>query len=220
MIDQSPILIAGPPRCGTTMLAGLIDSVGDIWIGRGRTTMYPGSNSEFVSENQDIKNIMKREAAKFGYTNWNVPLPEGWLDNKKQIKEEIEQLVPEGTKWLVKTSWLLAFHKFWNWAYPDARWVLPIRAKVDILDSISRHPGMKRRSPVVARDFVEALLTRQCEVKRVVENGVVSQVHRVSNGDMYEMRKVLSFSLQKPTDFVKSLKWIEPGKMKTCRQTV
>ena len=59
MIRQDPILIAAPPRSGTTMLAGLLYYHG-MWVGRSRTTMYPGTNSEFGSENIDIKNIMKK----------------------------------------------------------------------------------------------------------------------------------------------------------------
>ena len=60
MINQKPILIAGCPRSGTTMLAGLLHYHG-VWVGRSRTTMYPGSNSNFGSENLDIKEIMKQE---------------------------------------------------------------------------------------------------------------------------------------------------------------
>ena len=56
MIRRDPILIAAPPRSGTTMLAGLFYKHG-VWVGRTCTTMYPETNSDFGSENIDISKI-------------------------------------------------------------------------------------------------------------------------------------------------------------------
>ena len=212
MIDQQPILIAGPPRCGTTMLAGLIMSLEDVWVGRARTTMYPGSNPEIATENLDIKDIMKREARNLHYLNWKVPLPqhpEQW----NGVKEEIEQLVSADTKWLVKTSWTLILYKFWMDAYPNALWIFPIRGERSIVKSMKRHPGMRRRSDKQQRSFVKALQERQDLVRSSVKNYTDVDVFKVSNGDESEIQSFLNF-ISIPVDKAKINKWIEPGRMK------
>jgi len=210
-VNQSPILIAGPPRCGTTMLAGLMLSLEDIWVGRARTTMYPGSNPDIATENLDIKNLMKRDARNLHYTNWQTPFPEQpveWYD----LKEEIEELIPDDTRWFVKTSWTLTFHEFWKQAYPSALWVFPIREVRQIVKSMKRHPGMRRRSDQMQRSFVDALVKRQDLVRREVLNSIDVDVFLISKGDKYEISSFLNF-IDTPIDWEVINKWIEPGRM-------
>lgn len=211
-VDQTPILIAGPPRSGTTMLAGLLSTHG-VWVGRARTTQYPDTNVKFGSENQDIKAIMKRIAAGRGYRNWNVPLPDQ-PDFWNGIKEEVEAFVPANTSWLVKTSWTLVWHEFWTEAYPHAQWVLPYRNVLSTLDSIARHPGMSRNHPPwQRRTFVEALQRRQSQVAAQVRESIVVDVYRVSRGDRDSILALFEF-LQITPQWEKINQWIQPGKMK------
>jgi len=161
MVRQDPILIAGPPRSGTTLLAGLLHYHG-VWVGRSRTTQYPGTNSEFGSENIDIKNIMKGLAEKSGYKNWTTPFPNpainGTMMTQAVTRDKIEKFVPEDTQWLVKTSWCLIYWKFWRMAYPEARWIFPTRDSVKVIDSMNRHPGMRSHPDGEKRQYVAHLL--------------------------------------------------------------
>ncbi len=131
-------------------------------MGRSRTTMYPGTNSDFGSENIDIKNIMKVLAKKQGYKNWELPFPNPAINGTMMLQEvtkhKIEKFVPEDTPWLVKTSWCLLFWEFWVNAYPEARWVFPTRDSVKIIDSMNRHPGMRKHSDGIKHQYVAHLL--------------------------------------------------------------
>ena len=157
MIRQDPILITAPPRSGTTMLAGLIHYHG-VWVGRSKTTRYPGTNSEFGSENIDIKNIFKTRATTHGYKNWTTPFPEfGICEN---LKEKVESYVPEDTPWLVKTGWCLIFWEFWVHNYPDALWVFPTREPLKIVDSMNRHPSMRNHPDGQKHLYISHLLQK------------------------------------------------------------
>lgn len=161
MVDQKPILIAGPPRSGTTLIAGLLAKHG-VWIGRGRTTMYLGTNPEFVSENQDIKAVYKEAARQEGYENWQVPVR--YMNGTYLKKQDIEQFVPDGKRWLVKTSWNLIFSMSMRQMYPEALWVLPWRDKNKIVDSMNKHSGMAKRQDFVKGKFVDNLQSIQKEI--------------------------------------------------------
>jgi len=206
IIHQTPIFIAGPPRSGTTMLAGLF-AKHNVWVGRAKTTDYPGTNSDFGSENIDIKNIMKREAMRQHYHNWRVPLPEGKLD--ASIKDEIEAFVPESTRWLVKTSWTLTFHEFWNTAYPEAYWVLPCRGEEVVVNSMNRHPSMRKRPDNMKRKFVHALQTRQKYVNSNFNRTLMVNMYKVSRRDKETIENLFEF-VEELLDWDVVNQWIEP----------
>lgn len=205
MIRQDPILIAAPPRSGTTMLAGLIYYHG-VWIGRSRTTMYPGTNSNFGSENLDIKHIFKQIAKEIGYQNWDVPFPV--VDLSKDVKDRIEHFVPENTPWLVKTSWVLVFWQFWHKAYPKARWLFPLRKTKKIVNSMNRHPGMRRHSTGKKREFIQALDHSRELAKRHVlfhEFGI----ERIAKRDRREIDTLFTFLDLEPNYTIID-DWINP----------
>jgi len=137
------------------MLAGLLHYHG-IWVGRSRTTMYPGTNSEFGSEHIDIKNVFQKAADKIPYKNWETPFPS--LGSCKFLKKEIEAFVPEDTPWLVKTSWSLIYWRFWVEAYPNAKWIFPTRDTIKIVDSMNRHPGMRKHPDGQKHQYIAHLL--------------------------------------------------------------
>ena len=208
MTNQKPILIAGPPRSGTTMLAGLIGKH-SVWVGRSRTTMYSGTNPEFGSENIDIKYLMKQEAKKAGYKNWTIPLPK-WNIDVNKLKDEIElNILPDKQKWLIKTSWTLIFWEFWNAAYPDAYWIFPVRPFMGILDSINRHPSMRRHPTAMKNNFVRTLHRQQKEVHSIVNNGLFVNINRIAKKDKGEIRKLFNF-LNIELDWYIVEQWIDP----------
>jgi len=212
LIDQSPIFIAGPPRSGTVMLAGLL-YYHDIWIGRTRTTRYPGTNPELGVENLDIKNIMKREGFRVNYHNWAIPFPGSLLQHEHAVKREIETHVPQETRWLVKTSWTLTFFDFWNRAYPNALWIFPTRSPQAILDSMNRHPGMMKRPNHMKKEFIVALHACQREAKRVVKHSLFVDVKKIAQKDQKEIKTFFDF-VNIPINKTKVDEWIQPERMK------
>jgi hypothetical protein len=210
MVNQQPILIAGPPRSGTTLLAGLLAKHG-IWIGRGRTTNYPGTNPEFVSENQDIKKIFKQAAKAEGYTNWQVPVP--YLYGKALEQNDIEQYVPDGKRWLLKTSWNLIFSRSLIEFYPEALWVLPWRDRELIFDSMNRHPGMARRQDSVKKKFIRDLQSKQKMIAATDRNSIFVDISKLAQISSSELVKLFGFVGIRP-DWKTIEEWIQPERMR------
>lgn len=208
MIYSKPIFIASPPRTGTTLIAALL-AIHGYWIGRSRETNYPGTNMSFGSENLDIKEFMKKRAQKLNYRNWNVPLPEDGIQLNKLMENKIKTFLPENELWLIKTSWLLIFYKFWIKAFPEANWVFPIRSEFGILDSMNRHPSMKRRSRDKKAAWIEALFERQRIIKKTVPKNhtlEISSFKIAVKKHRPEIKKLLSFA------GINKIKWDEVNK--------
>lgn len=144
-----PIIIAGPTRCGTTLLTGLIHYHG-AWGGEAKVTQYPETNSLFGSENIAIKKYLQSFEG--------VP-----HDFKKQIEQRVHTEGP----WIIKTAQCLFKRNAWIKAFPDALWLLPFRPVRDIIDSTLRHPKMT--NDVIARKkIIEHHMEMQLEVEASV----------------------------------------------------
>jgi len=210
MIRQDPILIASPPRCGTTMLAGLLYYHG-VWVGKARTTQYPGSNSNFGSENTDIKKIFQDHARSLGYAHWETPFPQFGSD--LPFKKKIESFVPEDTTWLVKTSWCLMYWEFWVKAYPNAKWVFPTRDTLKIVDSMNRHPGMKRHKDGQKCQYIAHLLRAAGKVIDAKVNYTFVDVEGLADRDPAVIGDLFRFLEIKP-DYKVIGDWIKPEMLK------
>lgn len=213
-MKQSPILIAGPPRSGTTMLAGLLYKHG-IWVGNTRTTHFPGTNPpDFGSENLDIKELMKSEAKRIGYRNWCVPLPDE-VTLSPDLKQKIDDIAPDDMPWLIKTSWTLIFYRFWLMSYPKAKWIFPMRKPEMILDSMNRHPSMKRRPERMKNKFIKALRARQMQVMRFLREYDFTYLNmdKISKQDKAETERLFHF-LKINIDWKEVNEWIKPKQFK------
>ena len=212
MIRQDPILIAASPRSGTTMLAGLLHYHG-VWVGRSRTTMYPGTNSEFGSENIDIKNIMKGMAMEMGYKNWETPFPNPVGFDQEQAKKDILSFVPDDTPWLVKTSWCAIFWEFWETAFPEARWVFLTRDTLKIVNSMHRHPGMRKYSDGVKKNYIAKLLQAAGKAIDAGVNYTYVDIEGLADKNPAVIGDLFRFLEMKP-DYKVINDWIKPEMLK------
>jgi hypothetical protein len=193
IVDKQPVFIAGSPRSGTTMLAGLLVKHG-FWVGESRVTKDPSSNSLIATENLPIKRSMLRQLDTLGYKNRQIPFPtpqEMGLLDYDSIWAEVQRVLPDNQKWLLKTAGLLLFYEFWNEKFPDARWIFPRRNVQDIVDSIKRHKYMKLS--LDTKEFVESALERQLVVEKHVANSMYVPVKLVANLDMVLIKKYFDF---------------------------
>ena len=113
-MNDSPIFIAGSPRSGTTMIAGLLKLHG-VWVGESRVTRDPKSNSLIGTENIPIKRTIGKEFNRIGYTNRAIPFPSAKeLErlNYNMIWDVIVSVVPEQGQWLFKSAGLLILYKY------------------------------------------------------------------------------------------------------------
>lgn len=190
MNQHQPILIAGPPRVGSTMLAGLLIKHG-VWVGKAKITPYKETNSQIGTENIEIKKYLKWRLP-IVYQNWNIPLPDCEYGNS--FKEDILKIVKIDDPWLVKTSNLLLTWQLWNEAFPEAIWVFPERPVADIVASALRHPAMKKRGEKKITKFVGACIARQSKIGPLVKNSIVLNTPLLvrGHGNVQEtMRKII-----------------------------
>ena len=193
MIDSRPIFIAGSPRSGTTMLAGLLKLHG-VWVGESRVTIDPASNSLIGTENIPIKKAMGKLLHDIGYTNRKIPFPsETDMDqlDHDTVWKVLFDVVPHNKKWLYKSAGLLIFYKQFIEKFPEARWVLPRRNPQDIVDSIKRHAYMKFNADT--KDFVEYVLKHQFSVEEAVNHSMSINSKEVANLNMEVIEQYFNF---------------------------
>jgi len=220
VIVRDPIIISSPPRSGTTMLVGLLHKHG-LWVGTAGITPYAQTNSLFGSENIEIKNLMKGLAKSIGYKNWNIPLPQ--LDSVGErayiTYNRISEIVPEQTPWLVKTAWTLIFGELWMKMFPEAKWLFVVRPIEDVIDSVKRHPAMKKRNISVVRKFIEALQDKQHFLSEQSINYLFVDANKIVEGDLIACEKLFSFC-ELDFDPIIFKGWIKPSMwhkdMKIC----
>jgi len=197
------------------MMAGLFHYHG-VWVGRSNTTRYPGTNSEFGSENIDIKKLMKGLARKVNYKHWATPFPSTTClttVTERVTRNQIKKLVPDDTPWLVKTSWCLVFWDFWVNAYPKARWVFPTRDTIKIVDSMNRHPGMRMHPDGEKKQYIAHLLRAASNVIDAGVNYTFVDIEKLADRDSDVIEDLFQFLEIKP-DYSVIKDWIKPEMLK------
>lgn len=171
-MQLAPILIAGPTRCGTTMLAGLLHFHG-VWIGEARITAYPQTNSLIGTENTEIKKFLK----KWGGGPFH------------EFREQLLHHVHTDGRWLLKTVQILYNRQSFERAFPDATWLLPARPVDDIVASQILHPGMPG-SRAAREKKVRWCIDQQ---EKVTGRRLWLDMDRMARGDEEEARKAVEF---------------------------
>lgn len=148
MIDmQSPILITGAARSGTSLIAGAINSCGAY----GGIMSGPNkNNAKGMFENVKIRNdILKPYLREMGFDpmgQYPLPIieklsiPMNWKDRVESI---IRQDGYTGGPWMYKGAKMCLTWPIWNHAFPDAKWVIVRRKSEDIADSCMRTHFMR-----------------------------------------------------------------------------
>jgi len=176
----APILITGAARSGTSMVAGVINICGAF----GGNMSGPNKhNQKGMFENAHIRNkIVKPYLRGLGLDPLGqYPLPDvNSLLIPVNWRKRIEQvLIREGYKegpWMYKGAKMCLMWPVWNFAFPDAKWIIVRRRTGDIVQSCLKTGFMRAfespefRRMVGASDVKEGWIwwVRQHE-KRFVE---------------------------------------------------
>lgn len=140
MIDKldAPVLITGIPRSGASMIAGVFEICGAFF----GTIDKPDRNSSrsmfenkmiFKHVEQYLKSINCDPFGQYPLPEINnLPIPTGW-GNK--IKEAIRLEGFEQGVWVYKSNKTALMWPVWNYAFPNARWIIVRRRSGDIIDS-------------------------------------------------------------------------------------
>ena len=130
MIEESPILITGIPRSGSTMIAATINLCGAFGGHMSKRGMY--SNDRIREE------IVKPYLIENGI-NKNGLHPTSSHLSSIEIRNWVETIMKdEGYQkgnWMYKDSRLSLIWPIWNHQYPNAKWIIVRRRTGDIIQS-------------------------------------------------------------------------------------
>lgn len=144
---KSPILVTGAARSGTSMVAGIINMCGAFG-----GNMSPGNknNAKGMFENARIRNsIVKPFFLDMGVDKLGqYPLPDtGDMIIPPKWKSKVEQvMIDEGYTegaWMYKGAKMCLHWPVWNYAFPEAKWVIVRRKTPDIVNSCMRTGFMR-----------------------------------------------------------------------------
>lgn len=139
---KAPILITGCARSGTSMVAGIINLRGAFG---GKMTGPTSTNAKGMFENARIRNeIVKPYFTSIGvdkmgqYPLPNIEemvIPTGWQGRVEGIMQEEGY---EDGPWMYKGAKMCLHWPVWNYAFPDAKWIIVRRKSSDIINSCLR----------------------------------------------------------------------------------
>lgn len=135
----APILITGAARSGTSMVSGVINLCGAFG---GAMSPPNRNNSKGMFENIRIRNTILKPylrdlkvdmLGQYPLPNVDsLPIPTSWQTRVEQvIREEGYQ----GGPWMYKGAKMCLTWPIWNYAFPNAKWIIVRRRTGDIVNS-------------------------------------------------------------------------------------
>lgn len=222
---ETPILICGAARSGTSMVAGLFQRQG-AWI--GETVKGAPENPKGFFENKRIRDgVVKTMMATMGYdVHGRNPIPREALETAMTV-EQFRYLVGKSLEydgylnnipWLYKECKLALMWPIWKTSYPNARWVLVKRNRKDNIESLMRTRFMHHNSKPGERDeaFWDNWIDRYYQgMEEIKESGVEYyevDTDKIISGDFDGIKQVcevsdLSFSEEQCKQFVDERYW-------------
>jgi len=147
LVDQDPIIITGCARSGTSLTAGIIHLSG-IWGGKvlGPTPANPKGQFE---NREIIDKVEKVYLSSIGMDpRGQDPIPSFTdlaidYDRRKKVLDIIKGQGYQGGPWYFKDAKAILSWPIWNHAFPQAKWVIVLRAPSKIAESCLRTSFMR-----------------------------------------------------------------------------
>jgi hypothetical protein len=223
---ESPILITGAARSGTSMVAGVINQCGAFG---GKMSGPNRNNAKGMFENSYIRNsIVKPYLRKLNVdAKGQYPLPD--INNLKPYPElrqhVIDTMLSQGYQsgpWMYKGAKMCLHWPIWNTAFPNAKWIIVRRRSEGIVNSCMRTGFMNAFDKQIVRKAVQVNTAEEGwkwwvkhHEKKFVEmfqaglNGKSIWPHRMIDGDFSELRHIIEW-LGLDYDEKKVKEFIEP----------
>lgn len=197
-IEQSPILVTGCARSGTSMVAGVLNICGAFGGKLVGPTKY---NARGMFENLSIKNNVDKAYLKsidmdpkgqgpLPDTN-NLSIPSNW---KKRVNNIMLEEGYEKGPWFYKGARACLIWPIWDYAYPNAKWVIVRRRSVDIAESCLKTSFMNRYSEY--EDWIKWINHHEKKFVEMVEAGLnVKQIwpERMIKGNYEQLYEVIEW---------------------------
>jgi hypothetical protein len=152
---QSPILITGAARSGTSLIAGMINRCG-AWGGKMSGPNL--NNKKGMYENSEIRNnVVKPYLREIGVDPMGqFPLPDPHTMNipnnwRSMIHSVIGRQGYNGGPWFYKGAKMCLMWPVWQHAFPNAKWVIVRRRTGDIVSSCIKTGFMRAFSDELAQ---------------------------------------------------------------------
>lgn len=229
MKKEFPILITGCSRSGSSMIAAAINACGAFG---GNMTENNQSSKRGMFENVKIREaVVKSYLSEIGADiAGQYPL----VDTKNLIipmntwKADVEYILSKegytGGKWMYKDSRSALLWPVWDYAYPDAKWLIVRRRTGDVINSCVKTGFMKafknidNQKAVGAKSEMEAWLwwIHQYEDRfnEMINAGLNCRViwpQRMENGDYGQLYETIDWLglkwSEKAMDYIKPLLW-------------
>lgn len=127
MIDQQPILITGIPRSGASMIAAAINVCGT-FSGQVSKMQINSNIQDLIRNYVDFVGINKNELP----ITKDLPILQNW---KFKVSEILENEGYKQGQWIYKDSFSSLAWPLWNYAFPNAKWIIVRRKPIDIVNS-------------------------------------------------------------------------------------
>jgi hypothetical protein len=209
MIEKSPIFITGADRSGSTLIARILQI--------GNINVFVGETNNML-ENIPIRKMMDEflmgdPNKQFMPDATQMYIPTDW---SQRVKQSMQRQGLNNQSWMLKGALLTQLWPVWNYAFPNARWIIVRRRTGDIIQSCVKTGYMTlfKNTPnqlaVGAKTEEEGWLwwVHQYEIRfrEMIESGVNCKVvwpERMVHGDYQQIYETLEWlNLPWSTDIV------------------
>jgi len=151
-MTENPILVTGIARSGTSLIAGVINMCGAF----GGRMAVGGSVRRGMFENIRIREtLVKAYLSRTGFdVEGQYPLPQDVaipMNWKDEVEKAMEAEGYEKGPWMYKDTRMGLMWPVWNYAFPDAKWVIVRRKTTDVVQSCVKTGFMKAFKQVSTR---------------------------------------------------------------------
>lgn len=130
MENNSPILVAGIERSGSSLIARIINICGGE-VGEVNNRYENKAVKQLISNYLDMEGVDVDKQFPIPLYQQHLHIPSNW-------KKEVEGCFPVSDKckpWVIKSNRLCQMYPVWNAHYPNAKWIIVRRRTGDIINS-------------------------------------------------------------------------------------
>ena len=222
-IEKSPILITGCARSGTSLVAGSISICG----GQGGDLLGGSKyNAKGFFENGYIRDMIEKPYLRaqsldpLGQTplavTSEIAIPMDW---RKKVEDTMIRQGYENGPWFYKGAKACHIWPVWNYAFPDAKWIIVRRRSADIAQSCLQTGFMHKRTTY--ESWLEWIHYHEDKFVEMIKAGLnVKQIwpERMIKGNYEQLYEViewlgLEWKSKEVIDFIEPKLWKARQKM-------
>ena len=152
MIKQSPILVTGCPRSGTSIIAAVMSQCGAFIGDITKRSMFENCQIYDKIVKPYFRKIKADPKEQYPLPDLNtISIPIDWRQKVEQVM--LDQGYEEGI-WMYKGTGMSLIWPVWDYAFPNAKWIIVRRKTSDIIQSCLKTGYMNAFSDEEIRNCV------------------------------------------------------------------